>query len=101
MMLQKIQERFLERAVLFGSQFLLHPKDALEYLTACKSYAFRLEGVEGFLVTENGAYQPSQEDSNDFNDVNCSHGEFVNMTRTFIEERSKKNVLFEVVFSEH
>lgn len=100
MELHKIQERFIDKAALFGTQFLLPPGEAFQYLDACVSSGFQLEGVEGFLITGNGAYQPSQEDSNDFSDVDCTREEFVERTKSFIKERSDVEVLFEVVFSD-
>ena len=100
MTLQEIQERFSDNAIQVGGTIWLPPKEALEYLTECTSYGFQLEGIEGFIITETGAYQPSQDYSNDFADVNYSRDKFIEETKSFILERAQEKILFEVVFSD-
>jgi hypothetical protein len=100
MKLNEIQDRYTERAIQFGSQFLLKPKDAIEYLNDCVANGFKLDGVEGFLITEAGAYQPSQDDSNDIVDNNCTREEFTELTKSFMADRSEIEILFEVIFTE-
>jgi hypothetical protein len=100
MKLNEIQDRYTDRAIQFGSQFLLKPKDAIEYLKDCITNDFKLDGVEGFLITENGAYQPSQEDSNDIVEYDCTHQEFTELTKSFIADRSQMNILFDVAITE-
>ena len=101
MAISNVKNRYKNRAKEVGSVFLLKPSDALNFIEECVASGLKLEGVEGFSITEEGAYQPHQEHSNDISDAACNQREFVEETKKFICERIGTGIWFEVVFSEH
>lgn len=79
--------------------FLLSPEDALRFIEGGAQKGLRLVGVEGFIITASGAFQPRQEHSNDFADERMTTASFVEATKRFIEERKAKPLWFEIVFA--
>ncbi len=100
MALSEVKNKYMDRAKEVGSVFLLQPIDALGFLEDCLACGLKLEGVEGFSITADGAYQPHQEHSNDISDTTSSQSEFVEETKKFISKRIGTGIWFEVVFSE-
>ncbi|MGA2853889.1 MAG: hypothetical protein ABSE90_07160 [Verrucomicrobiota bacterium] len=78
--------------------FLLSPEDTLRFIESGDENGLRLVGIEGFVITAGGAFQPCQEHSNDFADAGMTTVSFVKETKRFIEERKSKPLWFEVVF---
>lgn len=99
-MLSKIKSRYRDKAREAGSLFLLESDDAIRFIEECLSSGLHLEGIEGFRITEGGAYQPCQEHSNDIAETNLNDNAFVQETKKFILERKGIGIWFEVVFSE-
>ena len=89
---------FRHKAVEPDTLFLLNAQDALDFLDAAKSLGFKLAGVEGFLITDAGAYQPSQDFSNDRADSNASPAEFEAETKDLILRGVSIGMRFQVVF---
>jgi len=79
--------------------FLLSPEDTLRFIERGTQNGLQLVGVEGFVLTVGGAFQPCQEHSNDFADVRMTTTPFVEATKRFVEERTAKPLWFEVVFA--
>ena len=80
-----------------GSLKLMTSNDAIEYIEECHSRGFRLLGVEGFIITEKGAFQPDQEASNDIADGKIIKNNFMKATISLINKYP--NHWFEVVHS--
>ncbi|HEX8899868.1 hypothetical protein [Vitreimonas sp.] len=93
-----LRTEFAPRAVDSDRLFLLSASDALEFITRATNAGQELAGVEGFRITEHGAFQPLQEFSTDSADVQCGKAEFVELTNAVVQAGAAKNVYFEVVF---
>jgi hypothetical protein len=99
MSLSEIKNKYISKSKKAGSLFLLQPNDVLSYIDDCLSEGLTLEGVEGFNITPQNAYQPCQEHSNDFCDHVCTRDEFVDITKKFILDRIELDVWFEIIFT--
>lgn len=96
-----IRDKYQNKAKISGSLFLLMATDAIRFINDCISAGYHLCGLEGFLITSDGAYQPQQEHSNDIADTTLEHDAFVEATRRFLKSREDTEIWFEVVFSEN
>ena len=96
--LVNLRAEFTPRAVDPKRLFLLSASDALEFITRATNAGQELAGVEGFRITEHGAFQPLQEFSTDSADVQCTKAEFVELTSGVVRAGAAKNVHFQVVF---
>ncbi|MFN9325984.1 MAG: hypothetical protein ACK6A5_11440, partial [Flavobacteriales bacterium] len=71
--------------------------DAVQYILSGKELGLDLLGVEGFRVTEAGAFQPRQEASNDI--AYYTGDDFVTETIRFIQNQSS-TYWYQVGFSD-
>jgi hypothetical protein len=94
----RLLARFQDRALEPGDLFLLNSQDARDFLDAAKEAGLVLAGVEGFLITDGGAYQPRQDFSNDRADWNGSVKEFERQTKALFKRGRAAGIRFEVVF---
>ncbi len=94
---ETIRVQFRQRALEPETLFLLAADDAVIYLDAMVAAGFGLAGVEGFLVTKEGAFQPHQEFSNDASEAKGSAEEFLLSTRELIAEGARHGMYFQVV----
>ena len=77
---------------------LLNAEDALDFIRKGVSEGLLLAGVEGFIVTDEGAYQPRQEYSNDYAEWDGTRADFVKATEELIKKGGTTGVRFEVAF---
>jgi len=76
----------------------LNAADALDFLNAGALEGLVLAGVEGFLVTDTGAYEPRQDFSNDYADGYHSRAEFEKKTKDLLQRGAAVGIRFQVVF---
>jgi hypothetical protein len=79
---------------------LLNAPDAIEFIDAGKAAGLQLAGVEGFSITDLGAYEPRQEFSNDYANSEGSRSEFEVETKALIRRGASAGIRFEVVFEQ-
>jgi hypothetical protein len=63
--LRDLRAQFRGRALAPETLFLLNADDAIDIVEKGTAEGARLAGVEGFLVSDAGAYEPRQDFSND------------------------------------
>jgi len=97
-LISQLKEEFSDRAKCPESLFLLNPHDAIDFIQRGRSLKLTLAGVEGFTITEQGAYQPHQEFSNDIMDSNSSQEDFVDSTTNLILANPEKEIWYQIVF---
>ena len=97
MTLAELKAEFRDRALAPDTLFLLNGHDAIAFIERAAAQGFRLLGVEGFRITDRGAYQPEQDQSNDLADVNVSDAEFIESTKTLIREGARSGFRYQVV----
>ena len=95
---RQLRSKYRDRALAPETLFLLNASDALAFLGDAEAVGLILAGVEGFRITDLGAYEPRQEFSNDSADVRCSREEFFEATRALIRKGAPLGIRFEVVF---
>lgn len=83
-----------------GTLLLLNAPDAMDFIDTGKAADLQLAGVEGFSVTDLGAYEPRQEFSNDYADFKGSRSDFEVETKALIRRGAAVGIRFEVVFEE-
>lgn len=94
----ELRQRFQSKAIEPETLFLLSSRDAIAYLDDAISCGMRLEGIEGFLITSGGAYQPQQGYSNDIADARgMQYDDFVAATRELIAHGEANGIWFDVV----
>lgn len=96
----RLHGNFRGRALEPDTLFLLSAPDALEFVEAGKALGLVLQGVEGFVVTDAGAYQPRQDFSNDRADEEGSIEQFELTTKTLIRRGVPTGIRFQVIFDE-
>jgi hypothetical protein len=79
---------------------LLNAPDAVDFIEAGKAAGLQLAGVEGFSITDLGAYEPRQEFSNDYASFEGSRSEFEVATKALIRLGASAGIRFEVVFEQ-
>ena len=97
--LRKIEAEFSERAIDPNGLFLLEPDFAILFIQRGLQEGLKLQGVESFRITTEGAFQPEQEFSNDIADQDTNHEDFVRKTRDLIENGGRKGFKFQVVLA--
>lgn len=95
-----LREHFRRYAVAPETLFLLNPENAVDLIERATSKGAKLAGVEGFVITSAGAYEPRQDFSNDVADWQGSKLEFVETTKELIERGAKTGIRFQVVFED-
>ncbi len=96
--LTQLEAEFKHRAIAPDGFFLLKVADAEEYIRRGQSVGLRLLGIEGFRITEQGAFKPVQEWSND---IACYTGtDFVKDTLAFIRTLDGYDATFQIIFQE-
>lgn len=80
-----------------GSLKLIRADQAIEHIEASRSQGMSLAGVEGFIITDKGAYQPDQIASNDIADSSLDQAEFIEETKDLIKKYPGH--WFEIVYS--
>jgi hypothetical protein len=99
-MVEQLRARYRDRALAPDTLFLLNANDAIEFLDEAHSAGLVLAGVEGFLVTDAGAYQPRQDFSNDMADFEGSGDRFVEETKNLVRQGASVGIRFQIVFEE-
>jgi hypothetical protein len=84
--LEELKSAYLSKALAGDTLFLLRLEDAVEFILRGNELGLHLLGVEGFRVTEAGAFQPEQEASNDI--IDYAGDDFVKETVRFIQSQS-------------
>jgi hypothetical protein len=79
---------------------LLSAQDALALLERCIIEGYQVLGVEGFRVTDLGAYQPDQRHSNDIGSVAADQVSFVASTKKLIAIGEPLGIRYQVVVSD-
>jgi hypothetical protein len=97
MTLTELKAEFRDRALEPDTLFLLNGPDAIAFIERAAAHGFRLMGVEGFRITDLGAYQPEQDQGNDIADVNLSDAEFVESTKKLIRDGTRLGFRYQVV----
>lgn len=100
MSLRDLRERFRKHAIEPDALFLLNAEKALEFVEAATAAGARLAGVEGFLVTTGGAFEPRQDFSNDIAGWRGSSRQFLDSTRALIVRGASVGLRFQVVFED-
>jgi hypothetical protein len=77
--------------------FLLSARDALALLDRCLLEGYAVLGVEGFRVTDRGAYQPDQRYSNDIANGAADQASFVTSTKQLILTGEAIGIRYQVV----
>ena len=98
MKFREIKEKYRRKAKLSGSLILLNENDDLSFIDECSTLGLKLLGVEGFLITDTGAFQPDQSASNDIADTPMPNDDFIKMTKHLIMKN--RYHWFEVVYGE-
>ena len=93
----EIYRRFAERAVEPETLFLLNSEDAMDFIEEIQACGILVSGVEGFQITETGAYQPRQDFSNDIGDQACGYEFFLEGTKCLIRKGAEFGIRFQVV----
>ena len=97
----KLRSTFEKRAKDPGGLFLLCWSDALDYVeTRNQNRAFVSLGVEGFRITAEGAYQPTQDYSNDIADTSLDASTFIEETKAVIQRGRGESIWFEITFED-
>jgi hypothetical protein len=98
MKLRNLRAQFRCHAVAPDTLFLLNSKDAIDLVERATAEGIKLAGVEGFLVTDAGAFEPQQDFSNDVADWNGPPQEFLRRTKELIGRGTNTRIRFQVVF---
>jgi hypothetical protein len=98
--LRELRERFRMHAIEPDALFLLNVENALDFIEEATAVAARLAGVEGFLVTTGGAFEPRQDFSNDIAGWRGSSRQFLDSTKALIERGASVGIRFQVVFED-
>jgi hypothetical protein len=97
--IEALERAFREKSVSkHPSLLLLNANDALDFLGAGLAQGLSLAGVEGFRVTDSGAFQPLQDFSNDRAEYEGMTADFVRDTEELIKRGAGAGIHFEVVF---
>lgn len=99
-MTQHVRARYRERALEPDTLFLLNAIDAIEFLNEAHNAGLTLAGIDGFSLTDAGAYQPRQDFSNDFADFDGSRDRFLEETRILMRRGEKIGIRFQIVLEE-
>lgn len=89
--------QYFERALAPDTLFLLNTNDALELLDEAHQVGLILLGIEGFLVTDTGAFQPRQDFSNDLSDWHGPEDQFIEATKALISQGASIGIRFQIV----
>lgn len=98
--LSDLRAQLREHAVAPETLFLLNAEHAIVLLEKATVVGVRLAGVEGFLVSEAGAYEPRQDFSNDIAEWLGSSSEFVESTKELMRRGVGIGIRFQVVFED-
>ncbi len=96
---KSLREQFQSKALEPETLFLLNSDDAIQFLEAGIALGIEFGGVEGFRITDQGAYQPRQEFSNDFYDWKGTYEAFIQDTKRLILKGASLGIRFEIVFA--
>lgn len=99
--LSVLKNNFFNKAIQPETLFLLSPKNALEFIEMGVNLGLTLTGVEGFVVTPGGAFQPYQDFSNDVFDWPKDKSEFIEATKKLVASGFGGDIFFQVVFDEN
>ena len=95
-----LRDRFRHKALAPDTLFLLSPNDALMFLEEAVALDLTIAGVEGFVVTDTGAYQLRQVFSNDIADFSGRTDKFLQETRDLIRRGAISGLCFQVVLDQ-
>lgn len=96
--LSDLRARFREYAIEPERLFLLNAEKALELVDVAAEGGAHLAGIEGFLITSAGAYEPRQDFSNDVAAWRGSPPEFLASTKELIRRGASAGIRFQVIF---
>lgn len=97
-LLSDLRAQFHKYAVEPEKLFLLNAEKALELVEVATAGGASLAGVEGFLITTAGAFEPRQDFSNDIAAWQGSSREFLDSTRDLIRRGATAGIRFQVIF---
>jgi len=92
-----LRNRYLSLALAPDTLFLLRPSDAFHFIEEACALGLDLAGIEGFQVTESGAYQPCQSFSNDVADFVGSREEFFKESKRLIKQIKNERIRIQIV----
>lgn len=98
--LHGLRMQFRQRALAPDTLFLLSPADAIDLIERATADGLRLAGVEGFLITDAGAYEPRQDFSNDAENWQDAPQKFLEHTRGLLERGISLGIRFQIVFED-
>jgi hypothetical protein len=96
--LRDLRAQFRKYAIEPERLFLLNAEQALELVERATAGGARLAGIEGFLITAAGAYQPRQDFSNDASAWDGTPDQFVQSTKELIRGGAADGIRFQVAF---
>ena len=96
---EALRGAFRPRAIEPDSLFLLNAEDALAFLNQGISEGLEFVGMDGFVISDRGAYEPRQDFSNDYGHWHGTRAEFENQTRDLIRRGGEVGIRFEIVFN--
>jgi hypothetical protein len=92
---------FASRALAPETLFLLSARDALALIDRCLLEGYAVLGVEGFQLTNHGAYQPDQRYSNDIANGAMDPASFLTSTKQLISSGESIGIRYQVVVDAH
>jgi hypothetical protein len=96
--LSHLRAQFRSFALEPETLYLLNSEKAIDLIERATAEGASLAGVEGFVATSAGAYEPRQDFSNDIAGWQGSSSEFVESTRELLERGAHAGVRFQVIF---
>lgn len=98
--LRDLRTEFRGHAVAPESLFLLNAESAIDFVEKATAEGASLAGVEGFLVSDAGAYEPRQDFSNDIAGWRGSPSAFVESTKELMRRGVSIGIRFQIVFED-
>lgn len=98
---EKISElrlAYKDKALAKNTLYLLDAENAVAFIAAASASDLPLLGIDGFRLSEQGAFQPDQDFSNDISDFCGTRSEFYEATKKLVTEGADENIYFQVVF---
>ncbi len=96
---KSLREQFQSKALEPETLFLLNSDDAIQFLEAGIASGLELGGVEGFRITDQGAYQPRQEFTNVYLNRKGTYEAFIQDTKELMLKGASAGIRFEVFFA--
>lgn len=98
--LHELRTQYRRFALAPDTLFLLNSDDALRFIESATALGTKLAGVEGFSITDAGAYEPRQEFSNDCIDWPGETEKYLQRTRELLRRGKGSGIRFQLVFED-